>query len=65
MTTYGLSYKEIQHAIANAVPVKPVKVELGGGYYYRCHWLKCNEPLKRWNDFCPACGQHIDWSDEE
>lgn len=51
-------------AIQNATPQKPHKIELGGGFYYKCHWIKCNEDVKKWFEYCPACGQRIDWSDE-
>jgi len=55
---------EIENAIDNATPKEPVKYELGGDYYYRCHWLKCNEQLKRYWQYCPNCGQKIEWRDE-
>ena len=42
----------------------PIKHELGGGYYYTCYWMTCNEELKRWYKWCPSCGQKIDWSEE-
>ena len=51
-------------ALQNAVPMKPIKHELGGDYYYSCHWMKCNEQLKRWWRYCPWCGQKIDWKGE-
>lgn len=47
----------------NAVPQKPLKVELGGGIYYKCKWLSCGETLHRWDRYCPGCGNKLDWSD--
>ena len=51
--------------LRNAIPQKPIKHELGGGYYYTCHWMKCGEELKRWYRYCPWCSQRIDWEGEE
>ena len=48
-------------AIQNAKPQKPQVVELCGGYYYKCHWISCNEDLKKWYNYCPNCGNRIDW----
>lgn len=48
-------------AIQNAVPQTPRRHELGGGYYYTCHWLKCNNTVTRWQNYCDQCGQKIDW----
>ena len=52
---------EIEKAIENATPKPPRKYELGGDYYYRCYWMPCNEPVSKWWDYCPRCGQKIDW----
>lgn len=49
----------------NEIPQPPVVHELGGGIYYKCHWIKCNEDLKRWWRYCPSCGQKILWEGEE
>ena len=57
--------KQNDDAIQNAIPLEPVKYELGGDIYYACHWIKCNEQLKRWWNYCPNCGQKIDWGEEE
>lgn len=57
----GLTKEQIQAAIDNMTPQKPRRHELGGGYYYTCHWLKCGETLTRWHNYCPKCGQRIDW----
>lgn len=58
-----MTRKERARAIQNAIPQKPIRVELGGGYYYKCHWIKCNEQLRRWWEYCPNCGNKIDWSE--
>lgn len=58
-----MTQKEIEGAIQNATPKKPIRIELGGGYYYKCHWLKCNTDLHKWFRFCPGCGQKIEWDD--
>ena len=60
-----MTQEERKRAIQNAIPQKPVRYELGGGWYYRCRWLICDEQLKRWWNYCPNCGARIDWSDEE
>jgi len=48
----------------NAVPKKPAKYELGGGHYYKCCWLACGENLNKWYNYCPKCGQKIDWEED-
>lgn len=53
------------NAILNAEPKRPKTHELGGGIYYTCFWISCGEDLKRWYNYCPKCGQKIDWSEEE
>lgn len=59
--------EKIEERIINALrqqqPLAPVRHELGGGYYYTCHWYKCNETVNRFMDYCPGCGQRIDWSE--
>ena len=60
---YELTRDEIQAAMLNSVPQKPLKVELGGGIYYKCKWLSCGETLHRWDRYCPGCGNKLDWSD--
>ena len=58
-----MTRQEKENAIRNAIPRKPIKHELGGGFYYTCYWMKCNESLKRWYRYCPKCGNLIDWSE--
>jgi len=60
----GLQKDEALKAIQNAHPEPPVKQELGGGFYYKCHWIACGESLKRWWAYCPICGQKILWDEE-
>lgn len=43
-------------------PKEPQMITLGGGHYYRCGWLKCSEDINKFMNFCPRCGQRIDWS---
>jgi len=56
--------KEVQKALANAEAKPPRKNELGGDYYYKCYWIACDTDIKRWFDYCPGCGQKIDWREE-
>lgn len=35
-----MTEQEKIRAIENAIPRKPIKHELGGGYYYTCHWME-------------------------
>ena len=42
----------------------PRKMELGGGYYYKCFWVSCNEDVNKFYEFCPKCGCRILWDDE-
>ena len=60
-----MTNKDKQRGFQNEIPQRPVKYELGGDFYYTCHWMTCDEQLKRWWKYCPLCGQKIDWSDEE
>ena len=38
----GLSQKQIEEALENAIPQKPRRVELGGDIYYKCHRSRTN-----------------------
>ena len=58
---YDMTNEERIAAIYNAVPQVPQVIELGGGFYFRCHWLKCNNTVTRHQNFCDQCGQKIDW----
>ena len=42
----------------------PRKMELGGGYYYKCYWLACNNDVTRWQNYCDQCGTRLIWDDE-
>jgi len=59
-----MTEKERSAALLNYTPKKPRKQELGGDFYYKCHWISCNEDITKWFNYCPKCGQRIDWSDE-
>lgn len=56
---------KIREALQRQEALPPVIHELGGGYYYTCHWLACNRDVNKWMDFCPGCGQRIDWEGVE
>ena len=64
MKGIDLTNEQKHDAIMNATPIKPVKHELGGGVYYTCRWIKCGGTVTKWYNYCPKCGQKIDWSDE-
>ena len=53
----GLTGDDKTTAMQNAIPQKPRRYELGGGYYYTCHWLKCGNTVNRWQNYCDKCGQ--------
>ena len=59
--------KNIDDRIAKAIqrdePKRPDVTELGGGFYYTCFWAKCNTTLNKWMNYCPVCGQRIDWGE--
>jgi len=55
---------KIMIALEKQQPKQPIRYELGGGYYYTCHWYRCNETVKRFMDYCPRCGQRIDWREQ-
>ena len=61
-----LNQRELNEAIklweANK-PIAPVKEELGGDYYFRCGWAKCDQVIKRDYNFCPHCGSMVLWED--
>ena len=61
---YKYTDDEVNEALnewENKEAKKPVKEELGGDYYYRCPWIACNSVLKSEDNFCPKCGQKINW----
>ena len=51
----------IINALESQEPKKPRVCELGGGIYYKCHWLTCNNDLHRYQNYCDKCGQRIGW----
>lgn len=48
---------KIEEQRLQAMPV--VKEELGGGYFYRCPWINCNEIIRSDWSYCPYCGQAL------
>lgn len=59
-----LTEKRIVEALQKQEPLSPITVSLGGGYYYQCHWLACGETVNKFMEYCPRCGQRIDWSEK-
>ena len=45
-------------------PREPHRIELGAGYYFKCPWAACDTDINRYMNFCPGCGQRIDWSEK-
>ena len=60
-----MTEQEKIRAIENAIPRKPIKHELGGGYYYTCPWIMCNNTVHPWNRYCSQCGQRLRWSKDD
>lgn len=61
-----LTKEELEEAIKlweTNKPMKPVKEELGGDYYYRCGLLRCDNVIKQEYVACPYCGTLIQWED--
>lgn len=54
-----MTEQEKIRAIENAIPRKPIKHELGGGYYYTCPWIMCNNTVHRYDRYCSQCGQRL------
>ena len=40
-------------------PMKAIKEELGGGYYWRCPYMKCGKIVRSTDRFCSLCGQAL------
>ena len=53
--------KKLTELLERDQPKPPRRIELGGGYYHKCFWLKCDTDLNQWMEFCPKCGQRIGW----
>lgn len=70
-----LALKKAIEALEYRIPKKPLMlkndedIKIGAGTWkagvtiYKCP--RCNGFISRSNDFCPKCGQALDWSDEE
>ena len=65
---FRITNKVIEQRIVDALEKQehlyPRAHELGGGIYYTCYWLACNETVYRWMNYCPKCGQKLLWNDE-
>lgn len=53
--------QRILKALQQQEPLPPVIHELGGGYYYTCHWYKCGNTVTKYQNYCDQCGQRILW----
>lgn len=42
-------------------PKKAIREELGGGYFYRCPWLTCDKVVRSDFEWCPWCGQRLEF----
>lgn len=56
--------ERIINALQKQEALPPVRHELGGGFYYKCHWLACDRDINTSMDYCPGCGQKIQWGEE-
>ena len=56
--------EKIVYALEQQEPKPPRVFELGGGYYYKCFWLKCDNTVHEYQNYCDRCGQRIDWRDK-
>ena len=62
-----LTKKELQEAVElwqSNKPMKPIKEELGGDYYFRCGYALCNKVIKQEWMACPFCSTKIDWEED-
>lgn len=57
--------QRIIDALEKQEPKTPHIHELGGDYYFKCFWLSCGTTVHRWMNYCPECGQRIDWLNTE
>lgn len=53
------SEEDIHKALSKQEALPAHRIELGGGYYYKCHWIACNESVSSWMNYCPNCGQRL------
>lgn len=40
-------------------PMKAIKYELGGDYYYKCPYIKCGVVVRSDQNYCGNCGQKL------
>lgn len=64
----GYVFKKAIEALEKQVPKKPHKIHdmnVNGHPYYECVCNDCGYVLDEFkDDFCPNCGQAIDWEEE-
>ena len=53
--------ERIVDALQKQEAMPPTRHELGGGIYYTCHWIACRETVNKFMNYCPKCGQKIEW----
>jgi hypothetical protein len=53
----------IMDALIKQEPKEPRRIELGGGYYYKCPWLGCDSDVSTMDNYCSRCGQRLMWGD--
>ena len=53
--------ERVIEALMKQEPMTPRRYELGGDYYFACHWISCDGTVHRWMKYCPYCGQRISW----
>lgn len=59
-----LTEKRIVEALTKEQGKPPRKMELGGGFYYKCFWMACDENVNKFYEYCPKCGTKILWDDQ-
>jgi len=57
--------KYIEELKLRDTPKEAEKYELGGDYYYKCHWVGCNARVHSTDNFCYKCGQRLFFKGEK
>lgn len=57
--------KQPNDRLINERPIPAVLEEIGVDYIYRCGYVKCEETIHRYYNYCPFCGTKIDWSEAD
>ena len=55
---------KIHEDYARLYPMKVIKEELGGWYFYKCPNLTCNKEIKSEYEYCPYCGQKLEFDSD-